>query len=756
MAMLPTPRRVKNKAPAPVQLTGEHLIREARELHGDGSVTVFPSKKRRIVDADELAEHGSSDAHGSRPSSGRGGCGDASSAWMRYARWEESPGGGGGDPARARSVYERALAGGAPAYRDHGVWIEYAHFEARGGRVGHARNVLDRAVAILPRADRIWLEYVRMEDLLGATDNARLLFDTDAWDAYAAFELRHGEVDCARAVHERHVAALPCADAFIRFAEFEMKLKNLDSARRVYEHAASLLAAGGDNDDTAVLLAAFADFEERCGEPDRARAIYQHALRGEPPEPRAEELREKLLSLEKRFGDRHGVEDSIVTKRRSQYERAVTTNPLCYDAWFDLIRLEESANAGDANRIRDLYRRAVANVPPAAEKRHWRRYIYLWINYALFEELDVEDVPRARDVYRECLRTIPHKKFSFSKIWVMAAELEIRDKNLAAARRLLGNAIGVAPRPKLFRRRYIYLWINYALFEELDVEDVPRARDVYRECLRTIPHKKFSFSKIWVMAAELEIRDKNLAAARRLLGNAIGVAPRPKLFRRYIEIELQLGNVGRCRILSQNYIEHAPSSSHAWRSYAALEKKLGETDRARSVYDLAVSQPALDAPELVWTDYIQFEIDAGELDRARQLYERLLGKTQHLNVWVSHAEFEATACSGGAAIAGNAAEKAERVRRCRAVFQRADEHFRGCADDPAMKEARAMLLQQWLAKEAAFGDLGEVEPVEKKTPRRVKRKRSLLANGNGGGGCEEFFDYIFGDEEDATEQLASN
>uniref|UniRef100_A0A0D3HCB3 Pre-mRNA-splicing factor Syf1/CRNKL1-like C-terminal HAT-repeats domain-containing protein n=1 Tax=Oryza barthii TaxID=65489 RepID=A0A0D3HCB3_9ORYZ len=354
----------------------------------------------------------------------------------------------------------------------------------------------------------------------------------------------------------------------------------------------------------------------------------------------------------------------IVTKRRSQYERAVTTNPLCYDAWFDLIRLEESANAGDANRIRDLYRRAVANVPPAAaaaEKRHGRRYIYLWINYALFEELDAEDVARARGVYRECLRTIPHKKFSFSNICVMAAELEIRDKNLAAARRLLGNAIGE------------------------------------------------------------------------------------------VQLQLQLGNVGRCRILSQKFIEHAPSSSHVWRSYAALEKKLGETDRARSVYDLAVSQPALDAPELVWTDYIQFEIDAGELDRARQLYERLLGKTQHLNVWVSYAEFEATACSGGAAIAGNAAEKAERVRRCRAVFRRADEHFRGCADDPAMKEARAMLLQQWLVKEAAFGDLGEVEPVEKKTPRRVKRKRSLLADGNGGGGgCEEFFDYIFGDEEDAT------
>lgn len=35
-----------------------------------------------------------------------------------------------------------------------------------------------------------------------------------------------------------------------------------------------------------------------------------------------------------------------------------------------------------------VYERAIANVPPAAEKRYWQRYIYLWVKYALFEELD--------------------------------------------------------------------------------------------------------------------------------------------------------------------------------------------------------------------------------------------------------------------------------------------------------------------------------------------------------------------------------
>jgi hypothetical protein len=47
-----------------------------------------------------------------------------------------------------------------------------------------------------------------------------------------------------------------------------------------------------------------------------------------------------------------------------------------------------------------VYERAVANLPPGNDKRFWRRYIYLWIKYALFEELDTGEPERAREVYR--------------------------------------------------------------------------------------------------------------------------------------------------------------------------------------------------------------------------------------------------------------------------------------------------------------------------------------------------------------------
>jgi len=55
-----------------------------------------------------------------------------------------------------------------------------------------------------------------------------------------------------------------------------------------------------------------------------------------------------------------------------------------------------------------------------------------------------------------------------------------------------------------------------------------------RACLKLIPHQTFTFAKVWLLAAKLEIRARRLDAARKILGTAIGMAPKDKLFRSYI------------------------------------------------------------------------------------------------------------------------------------------------------------------------------------------------------------------------------
>lgn len=73
-----------------------------------------------------------------------------------------------------------------------------------------------------------------------------------------------------------------------------------------------------------------------------------------------------------------------------------------------------------------------------------------------------------------------------------------------------------------------------------------------------------------------------------------------QIFKKYIEIELQLGNMDRCRKLYEKYLEWSPENCYAWSKFAELERSLDETERARAIFELAIAQPALDMPELLW------------------------------------------------------------------------------------------------------------------------------------------------------------
>lgn len=50
---------------------------------------------------------------------------------------------------------------------------------------------------------------------------------------------------------------------------------------------------------------------------------------------------------------------------------------------------------------------------------------------------------------------------------------------------------------------------------------------------------------------------------------------------------------------------------------------LGDIDRARGIYRIAVSQPRLDMPEILWKAYIDFEVEQEEYDNARDLYRQV-------------------------------------------------------------------------------------------------------------------------------------
>jgi len=613
--------RVKNKTPAPVQITAEQLLREAQERQ---EAEIRPIRQA-ITDPEELADFRmrKRKAFEDRIRRAR----TQISNWLKYAAFEEAQ----NDFVRARSVWERALD---VEYRNVTLWLKYAEMEMKHKNVNHARNIWDRAVTLLPRVDQLWFKYAYMEEILGNFSGARQIFERwmewqpadHAWNSYIKFELRHNEIERVEQIFNRYVKAHNTTKAWLKWARFEEKQGDVARARQVYE--AALEALGEDANDEKLFIS-FARLEERAKEHERARTIYKYAL-DHIPKHLAQDLYSKWIAFEKQTGDQEGIETVILGKRRFQYEEELKINPRNYDIWFDYIHLEE--NNGDEEKTRDVYERAISNLPPIAEKRFWRRYIYLWINYALYEELVVKDFARAREVYKACLSVIPHKEFTFTKLWIMFAHFEVRQLALDKARLVFGNAIG--------------------------------------QC-------------------------KNA-----------------KLFRAYIDLEYQLGNIDRCRILYEKFLEFAPSDCQAWCKFAELESSLEEVDRVRAIFELAIQQPVLDMPEIVWKSYIDFEIEREEHSRARKLYRRLLQRTKHVKVWISFAQFEASLGTDNAS-------------KARSVFEEAYNALRTGEATDSSKEERVMIAESWLAFEQSVGDTEKLEEVKKMQPQKIKKRRQV-------------------------------
>eukprot|EP01100_Stratorugosa_tubuloviscum_P009829 TRINITY_DN413_c0_g1_i1.p1 TRINITY_DN413_c0_g1~~TRINITY_DN413_c0_g1_i1.p1 ORF type:complete len:691 (-),score=316.26 TRINITY_DN413_c0_g1_i1:29-2101(-) len=661
---LPRGTRVKNKTPAPVQITAEQILREAWERQESEP----KAPKQKIMDLEELADYRlrkrkSFEDQIKRQRS-------QLNNWLKYAAWEESQ----REFERVRSIFERAID---IDYRNPVVWIKYAEFEMKYKFVNHSRNVWDRAIILLPRCDQLWYKYTYMEEILGNFSAARQLFerwmewqpDFHCWRSYIRFEIRHAEIVRAREIYARLVSCHNSVKGWLSWAKFEEKNGDYEIARQVFQRAFDTFVDFPPNIDK--LFIAFAKLEQKAKEFERARAIYKFAL-DNVPKNQAKELFAMWISFEKQYGEKAGIEEVILSKRRFQYEEELKLNNLNYDIWFDYIWLEESS--GDIGRIREIYERAVANVPPSKEKRHWRRYIYLWISYSIFEELTANNIERAKEILETCLKTIPHQSFSFAKVWVHLAHLEIRK------------------------------------------QDVQRARQVF--------------------------------------GNALGKAKSLKIYDAYIDLEQKLGNIDKCRKLFENALEYCASTCATWIKYAKLERELNEIERARAIYNLSIEQPALDMPELVWKEFIDFEISQAEYDNTRKLYRKLLERSKHVKIWLSFAQFESS-------LKKNQPKKRlteEQItqinkqieEKARSIYREAYEALKG----PDLKEERLMLIENWKFFEDEIGDRTQIENVKSLIPRRIKKRRQIETEDPDDEAIfEEYYDYIFADENTAAPNL---
>ncbi|KAI1789311.1 hypothetical protein LXA43DRAFT_1021567 [Ganoderma leucocontextum] len=667
--------RIKNRAPAAIQVTAEQLLRDAQERQE----SQFRAPKQRVEDFEELHEYRGRkrEEFEKRIRQTR----SSIKEWLQYANWEASQ----GEYARSRSIFERALDVDPRSVQ---LWLSYTEMELKGRNVQHARNLFDRAVTLLPRIDQLWYKYVYLEELLQNVPGARQVFerwmqwepDDKAWQAYIKLEQRYEEFDRASAIYERWVAVRPEPRVWVKWGKFEEERGKLDKAREVFQTALEFFGDDEEQIEKAqAVFNAFAKMETRLKEYERARVIYKFAL-SRLPRSKSAALYAAYTKFEKQHGTRTTLESTVLGKRRIQYEEELQHDGRNYDVWFDYARLEEGAlrdvreegatseeEERATNRVREVYERAVAQVPPGGGKRHWRRYIFLWLFYALFEETETKEQERARQIYETAIRVVPHKQFTFAKLWIMFARFEVRQLQLPAARKILGTAIGMCPKEALFKG--------------------------------------------------------------------------------YIQLEFDLREFDRVRTLYEKYIEFDPTNSAAWIKYAELETQLADFSRVRAIFELGVSQTALSMPELLWKAYVDFETEEGEREKARDIYERLVQLSGHVKVWISYATFEAEPIPISRALREEAEEDEEDEIpmvegdpvRARQVFERAYKDLKG----KGLKHERVVLLEIWKTFEEKYGSTEDVVKVQGMMPITSKRRTVDKETGQ----TVEDWDIVFADDE---------
>lgn len=585
--------------------------------------------------------------------------------WIRYAEYELTQ----HETARARSIFERALEVN-PHYVP--IWIRYIDSELKLRNVNHARNLLIRATELLPRVDKLWYKYVQTEEYLQNLKQVRIIFDKwitwepdfNVWDAYVDFERRYDKYDNVRAIYSKYAVAKPELATWLKWIKFETRYGDSNTVRQVYSLGIDnlLLSSPKEESDVVELIKGFVSYEAGLKEYERAKAIVKF---GEMRFPDSKSMKECSVEYHSRFGDVEGIEDSIAQSRILKYEQDLKEDARDYDTWWALLTLTDSEPL----------------------TKHRQRFID---SYSIIPLSNTKD-----------------------SSW----------------------------------RRFIYLPLRHAIYEELQEDPQPdQVRSIYENILKMMKSHGVNFSKVWISYAKFEIRQKNLAKARKILGRAIGTNPKMKIFKEYIQLEIKLKEFDRVRKVYEKALETFPTDVDLWIQYASFEEELGDVDRSREIHLLALEFCPQEKQETIFKSLVEFEMSQREYTKVRELFEQQI-QMDPVNVqdWINYANVELTIPTEEQIQQyEEELQKDEDIEfeieitedakaRTRAIFERAIKFYKSQTNP----EARATIYQSLYDFETQYGDVTTQTKIQKRMPSVVKKIE----------GDRESWAFVFPDDE---------
>ncbi|GMM31776.1 Clf1 protein [Martiniozyma asiatica (nom. inval.)] len=598
--------------------------------------------------------------------------------WMRYARFEVDQ----RDFPRARSIFERAIE---IDYKNVTLWVRYIQTEIKFKNINHARNLLDRATALLPKVDKLWYMYLGLEESVGSLLAVRDIYQSwlqwvppkAVWLNFLEFESRYGEYDNERLIFEKFVVAYPDSDTWSKWAEFEKHHGDLVNVRNVYKLAVNTLFELKSID--ATILINWINWELSRNEMSNVERLIKFGKQALANEDLAK-FEELSTDLWKIHGNSEMITSSVILKRKNKYRSSLKDDPTNYLTWWAyLTLLLNSELETPDDEAQSEFERAVANKPTSSAKWDWTSYLYIWYLYLTWKES----------------------------------------------------------------------------------KDIEATKLLFQRLASIIPHKEFTFVNFWIRYAEFELRNFDLQAARKILGQSIGMAPNAEIIDYYIELEMKLKYFDRVRVLYGKHIECFPSNVSGWLNYANFEQNLGDDNRSFAIVTSAVYGEYLSTDgkiELIG-DVVDSLIERYNFKLARNLLET---KVEISNYNVKHVIqrclFELKVPTAKQIEAFNAADddgdddddatqfhfeiEDETIDNVRVEFERFISRFR----NENLPDKRILLLEALKNFELQYGTSESVGRVEARLPKISKGVKD-----DGAGNKEEFVIYSFPEDKDEVE-----
>ncbi|GAB2274984.1 Protein STABILIZED1 [Dionaea muscipula] len=451
-------------------------------------------------------------------------------------------------------------------------WLAAARLEEVAGKIGVARQLIQKGCEECPNSEDIWVEACR----LASPDEAKAVIargvkaipnSVKLW--LQAAKLEQDDANKSR-VLRKGLEHIPDS---VRLWKAVVELANEEDARLLLQRAVECCPLHVE------LWLALARLETY----DNAKKVLNKAREKLSKEPA---IWITAAKLEEANGN-----TAMVGKIIERGIRALQREGLVIDREAWMKEAEAAERAGSVATCQAIvYNTIGIGVEEEDRKRTW---------VADAEECKKRgSIETARAIYAHARTVFLTKK----SIWLKAAQLEKSHGTRESLDALLRKAVTYVPQAEV-------LWLMGAK-EKWLAGDVPSARAILQEAYAAIPNSE----EIWLAAFKLEFENQEPQRAKLILAKAREKG-RERVWMKSAIVERELGNTEEEKKILDEGLEHFPSFFKLWLMRGQLEERLGQLEMAKEKYESGLKH----CPDCIplWLSLANLEERMNGLSRAR-------------------------------------------------------------------------------------------------------------------------------------------